>query len=152
MSDTAQNYQKLISDALQKQMVILGRQITLAKARHVPGLSINDDGQVTDMADDPQKVVIQFLEEFRELSSPLVKKTMQPLLNAVLPTAPPPTETVETETGMPKPLPNLEPQQEASHQPASQAPEQHMQNKPEHPAEQQERKEDEHEIKHEVNH
>lgn len=83
MSDTAQDYQQLLSHGLQKQMVILGKQIALAKARHVQGLTVNDDGQVTGINEDPKKVVAQFLQEFRELSAPLVTKTMEPLLEVI---------------------------------------------------------------------
>ncbi|MGH7203290.1 MAG: hypothetical protein ACREHC_02500 [Candidatus Levyibacteriota bacterium] len=122
MTDTAQNYQKLLSEALQKQMIILGRQITLAKARHVLGLSLNPDGQVAAISGDPQKVVIQFLEEFRELSSPLVKKTMQPLLNIVLPPSPQQLEeTTVASQDLPTALPDFE-KEDAPHD----------QNQPEH--------------------
>ncbi|MGI8419475.1 MAG: hypothetical protein ACR2LN_02415 [Candidatus Levyibacteriota bacterium] len=125
MSDTALNYPKLLSEALQKQMIILGRQITLAKARHVSGLSINAEGQVTDITDDPQKVVIQFLEEFRELSSPLVKKTMKPLLNVVLSTSPQqPEENTEVSQELPTALPDIE-KEEVPHK-ENQTPEQQV--------------------------
>ncbi len=65
-------------------MVILGSTITLAKAKHVNGLSVADDGRVTSIDGNPQKVSIKLLEEFRELSPLMVKKTMKPLLNAIL--------------------------------------------------------------------
>lgn len=106
MSDTAQDYQKLISDALQKQMVILGRQVTLLKARNVQGLSISDDGLSVTISGDPQKVITQFLGQFRELSSPLVKKTMQPLLNAALPIIP---QTMDKAPGAPEALVSITP-------------------------------------------
>lgn len=86
MSETAQFYQKLLDDAIRKQMTILGPQITLLKARNVIGLTVTDDGKVATMADNAEEVVTRFIEEFRELSSPLVKKTMQPLLSAIGPT------------------------------------------------------------------
>ena len=90
MSDTAQSqdYQKLISDVLQKQFTILGKQITLLKARKVTGLKVSDDGRVTEIEGDPKEAINQLLQAFRELSSPLVKKTMQPLLRVVIPVNP----------------------------------------------------------------
>lgn len=91
MNDTAIDYQKLLTDTLQKQMVILGPTITLAKARHVAGLNIADDGRVISIEGHPQEVSIKLLEQFRELSPLMVKKTMKPLLNAIIssyPTAP----------------------------------------------------------------
>lgn len=81
--DTAQLYQKLLTDAVRKQIIILGKEITLLKAREIPGISVTDDGTVAFLKENNVEVVTQFLEEFREISSPLVKKTMQPLLSAL---------------------------------------------------------------------
>jgi len=85
MNDAAQLYQKLLEDAIRKQMTILGPQIALVKARNVNGLTVTDDGKVAALPDNAEDIVRQFLEEFREISSPLVKKTMQPLLSAIGP-------------------------------------------------------------------
>jgi hypothetical protein len=139
MSDTAQDYQKLISDALQKQMVILGRQITLLKARNVPGLSVSDDGRSVTISGEPQQVITQFLGQFRELSSPLVKKTMQPLLSIALPTLPqatalPPAPASESKPNEPMHVDH----------PAEAKPEQHHET----PHEVQERKEEGQETQH----
>jgi hypothetical protein len=83
MSDAAQLYQKLLTDAIRKQMVILGPEIALLKARTVSGLTVTDDGTVASLGAKPEDIVTRFLAEFRDLSTPLVKKTMQPLLNAL---------------------------------------------------------------------
>jgi hypothetical protein len=83
--DTAQLYQKLLNDAIRKQVTILGRHIVLMKVRNVSGLTISDDGTVLAISGKPEDVVTRFIEEFRELSSPLVKKTMQPLLSSLSP-------------------------------------------------------------------
>ena len=83
MSDAAQLYQKLLTDAIRKQIVILGPQITLTKSRNVPGLTVSEDGTVASLGPNPEETVTRFLEEFRELSAPLVRKTMQPLLSAL---------------------------------------------------------------------
>lgn len=86
MSDTtAQEVQKLLTDAIRKQMIILGPQITLLKTRNVHSLTITDDGAVVGINGNPQTAVTQFLEQFRDLSAPLVKKTMQPLLSTISP-------------------------------------------------------------------
>jgi hypothetical protein len=108
MPDTAQaqDYQKLLSDVLQKQITILGRQITLLKARKVAGLKVNDDGHVTEITGDPKEIINQLLQEFRELSSPLVKKTMQPLLQIVIP-ADTNASVDQTSQSANKPLPDL---------------------------------------------
>jgi len=81
-NDPALDYKQLLTDAIHKQIIILGNTITLTKA---------DDGTVTATSPHPQNDITLFLEQFRDLSAPLVKKTMQPLLNAVTP-APNPTQ------------------------------------------------------------
>ena len=90
-NDPALDYKQLLTDAIHKQIIILGNTITLTKARAIPGLTITDDGTVTATSPHPQNDITLFLEQFRDLSAPLVKKTMQPLLNAVTP-APNPTQ------------------------------------------------------------
>ena len=96
--DTAQLYQKLLNDAIRKQVIILGRQIVLMKVRNISGVTVSDDGTILGMSGKPEDIVTRFVEEFRELSSPLVKKTMQPLLSALTPvTQPQPIPEVKQE-------------------------------------------------------
>lgn len=103
---TAQDYQALITEVIKKQIVILGPDITLAKARNVAGLTIGNDGTVTGLAGDPQVIIQALIDQFVQLSGLIVKKTMEPLLmntasNAAaaaaapqqpLPAAPPPVQ------------------------------------------------------------
>jgi hypothetical protein len=123
MSDTAQShdYQKLISDVLQKQFTILGKQITLLRAQEVEELEITDDGHVTAIHGDPQEAITHLVAQFQELSFPLVEKTMQPLLHVenepVVETSAPQEELTDV-----KPLPDLhaqpepQPQQQPTHE------------------------------------
>lgn len=80
----AQNtdYKKLLTEVIQKQMVILGPSISLAKARNVKGLAVADDGTVTDMKGPPQVLIQGLIDQFVQLSGLIVKKTMEPLLSA----------------------------------------------------------------------
>ncbi len=75
------DYQKLLTELIKKQIIILGPDITLAKARNVPGLTIADDGSVTEMKGNPQEMIQMLIEQFVELSGMIVKKTMEPLLS-----------------------------------------------------------------------
>jgi len=77
-----QDYKKLLTDVIKKQIVILGPQITLAKARNVKGLTIADDGTVTEMQGPPQELIQSLIDQFVQLSGLIVKKTMEPLLSA----------------------------------------------------------------------
>ena len=73
-------YQKLLTDVIKKQIVILGPAITLVKARNVKGLTVTDDGTVTQIVGSPKEITQNLIGEFMELSGLIVKKTMEPLL------------------------------------------------------------------------
>jgi len=103
MNATVQESQKLLTEAIQKQMLILGPEITLLKARSITGLNISDDGTVTSIVGNVGEIITHFLEQFRELSSPLVKKTMQPLFNIASATAP---ATIPVPATISQPIPN----------------------------------------------
>lgn len=91
-----QDYQKLFTDVIKKQIILLGPNITLAKARNVKGLMVSDDGTVTAINGNPQEMIQALIDQFVQLSGLIVKKTMEPLLSAkagvVIPT--PQTTTV----------------------------------------------------------
>ncbi|MBI2074686.1 MAG: hypothetical protein HYT83_02485 [Candidatus Levybacteria bacterium] len=74
------DHKKLLTEVIKKQIVILGPDITLAKARNVEGLTITDDGTVTNIMGDPQQITQKLIEQFMELSGLIVRKTMEPLL------------------------------------------------------------------------
>ncbi len=76
------DYKKLLTEVIQKQMVILGPSISLAKARNVKGLAVDDSGTVTDIQGPPQVLIQGLIDQFVQLSGLIVKKTMEPLLSA----------------------------------------------------------------------
>lgn len=80
MQPTTPDYKKILTEILHKQILILGGQLTLMKARKVEGLTIDDTGTVTNATGDLPTVTTHFLNEFRDLSKNLVQATMQPLL------------------------------------------------------------------------
>ncbi len=75
------DYKTLLTQVIQKQMVILGPTITLAKARNVKGLTVADDGTVTGIQGQPQETIQALIDQFVQLSGLIVKKTMEPLLS-----------------------------------------------------------------------
>jgi len=75
------DYKKLLTEVIQKQMVILGPSITLAKARNVKGLTVADDGTVINIEGQPQELIQGLIDQFVQLSGLIVKKTMEPLLS-----------------------------------------------------------------------
>ena len=80
-SMSSQDYKKLFTEVIKKQIVLLGPNITLAKARNVKGLTVLDDGTVSEINGNPQELIQALIEQFVQLSGLIVKKTMEPLLN-----------------------------------------------------------------------
>ena len=80
------DYKKLLTEVIQKQMVILGPSIALAKARNVKGLTVGEDGTVVNIDGQPQELIQGLIDQFVQLSGLIVKKTMEPLL-ALYPSA-----------------------------------------------------------------
>lgn len=68
MLPTDQEYRKLLSEAIQKQIVLLGPSITLAKARSIHGMKISNDGTVTSFSGDRKEISDGLIEKFSELS------------------------------------------------------------------------------------
>ena len=73
-------YQKMLTDLIQKQMVVLGPNIALDKARKVPGLKIADDGEVLEISGDQQMVVKGVANEYMALSGQIAQMTLNSLL------------------------------------------------------------------------
>ncbi len=78
--NSEKDYINILSEVVKKQLAILGPQISLARARSVPGLVVLDDGTVTSFQGSPQIVMQNLVDRFMELSGLIVKKTMEPLL------------------------------------------------------------------------
>lgn len=74
------NYKKMLSDLIKKQMVMLGPNIALDKARNVPGLKVDDSGQVLDMDGDPHLVLKGVANEYMTLSGQIAQMTLNILL------------------------------------------------------------------------
>lgn len=101
-STNPNDYKKVLTEVIQKQMVILGPLITLAKARNVKGLTVSDDGTVTEISGPPQELIQSLIDQFVQLSGLIVKKTMEPLLanypdGVPIPTIPQPQPTEPTQ-------------------------------------------------------
>lgn len=110
--ETDGDHQKLLTEVIKKQIIILGPDITLAKARNVPGLTVADDGTVTQISGDPKEVTQKLIEQFMELSGLIVKKTMEPLLANYpgLATKEMAQQPIQPQTPQPPPQPQPQPQ------------------------------------------
>lgn len=79
MSD-AGDYKSLLTDLIKKQMVMLGPNLVLSKARQVQGLTVGDDGAVSVIAGDPQVALQALANEFMKLSGQIAQMTLDTLL------------------------------------------------------------------------
>jgi hypothetical protein len=79
MSDT-QNYKNVIDEIIAKQIVILGPDIVMLKARNVPGLTVSADGKVENIEGDAQQVLQNLVNEYVNLSGQIVKNILNPVL------------------------------------------------------------------------
>ncbi|OGL87628.1 hypothetical protein A3I42_03760 [Candidatus Uhrbacteria bacterium RIFCSPLOWO2_02_FULL_49_11] len=81
MTESRIEYQNLLTELIKKQVVILGPDIAVMKARNVSGLTVADDGTVTQMNGNPVDLINQLIEQYVSLSGLIVKKAMEPLLS-----------------------------------------------------------------------
>jgi len=79
MSDSEQ-YKQMLTDLIQKQMVVLGPNIALDKARKVPGLKVADDGLVMEIVGDPQIILKGVANEYMQLSGQIAQMTLNSLV------------------------------------------------------------------------
>lgn len=80
MAEDIESYKKMLSDLIKKQMVILGPNIALDKARIVTGLVVSDVGDVTDIVGDPKLVLKGVANEYMTLSGQIAQMTLNTLL------------------------------------------------------------------------
>ncbi|MBU0613111.1 hypothetical protein KKB10_03785 [Patescibacteria group bacterium] len=73
-------YKMIMSEMIKKQVVILGPDIAIMKAKNVKELVVGADGEVTEINGDAQAVLQKLIDEYVALSGLIVKKTMEPLL------------------------------------------------------------------------
>jgi len=74
--DQTQEYTALIGEIIKKQTVILGPQIAIVKARSVPGLIVDDAGNVTSVGGDPKEALQKLVDQYVELSGQIVKNAL----------------------------------------------------------------------------
>lgn len=61
-------------------MVMLGPNVALGQARKVAGLTISDDGTVTQITGDPQQVLASVAKQFMALSGAIAQMTLESII------------------------------------------------------------------------
>jgi hypothetical protein len=75
-----EQYKQMLTDLIKKQMVVLGPNIALDKARKVTGLKVSDDGNVMSVEGDPQLVLKGVANEYMQLSGQIAQMTLNSLV------------------------------------------------------------------------
>jgi len=73
-------YNKVLSEVIKQQILILGPDIAVLKAHNVGGLKVSDSGEVIAIKGDPRDALKSLIDEYVSLSGLIVKKAMEPLL------------------------------------------------------------------------
>ncbi len=76
MEYSGEDYKKVLTSLIQKQMLILGPNIALDRARAVAGLTVKNDGVVLDMDGDPQMVFKGVVSQYEALSGQVTKMVL----------------------------------------------------------------------------
>ena len=69
-------YKALLSEIIAKQSIILGPEISVLKARNVPGITVSDNGVVTAITGDYRMVLEKLVDEYVALSGMIVKNAL----------------------------------------------------------------------------
>lgn len=76
-----EQYKTLLTEIVKKQVVILGPDIAVLKARNVKELTISQDGTVTDVQGDPSAALQKLINEYVSLSGLIVKNIVGTIMN-----------------------------------------------------------------------
>ena len=73
---TPEEYKQILSEIIKKQAIILGPQIAVLKAKNVPGLSVLESGEVTQVSGDPGQALQKLIDEYVSLSGEIVRNAV----------------------------------------------------------------------------
>lgn len=76
MEPTNEDYKQMLTEIIKKQIVILGPQIAVLKARGVQGLEVTDGGEVTKISGPEQTILQKLIDEYVALSGEIVKNAV----------------------------------------------------------------------------
>jgi len=77
---TEEDYRALMTDLIKKQMIMLGPNLVLSKARKVSGLTVLNDGTVQKVSVDPGQALGELTNAFMTLSGQIAQMTLDTLL------------------------------------------------------------------------
>ncbi|TSA46018.1 hypothetical protein D4R52_01300 [bacterium] len=75
----AEDYKKLVTEIITKQIDILGPDMAVRRAKNVAGLEVRDDGTVVAIQGDPDTVLRELVDQYITLSGQIVKNILGPI-------------------------------------------------------------------------
>lgn len=69
-------YKALMSEVIKKQIVILGPQIAVFRARSVAAIEVDDTGSITNITGDPSDALEKLINAYVELSGQIVRNAL----------------------------------------------------------------------------
>ncbi len=77
---TKEEYISLFNEIIERQIVVLGPDISVIIAKKVEGLKFSDEGKVIDFSGEPKDILQSLINGYVNLSGLIVRKTIEPLL------------------------------------------------------------------------
>ncbi|MBU1017199.1 MAG: hypothetical protein ABIJ36_01440 [Patescibacteria group bacterium] len=78
--DDNNDYKKAITEIVQKQIVVLGPDIAILKAKNIEGLEVNDKGEATGFKGNPKEILQGIVDEYLSLSGLVFRNVLAPIL------------------------------------------------------------------------
>ncbi|MEK7459806.1 MAG: hypothetical protein AAB636_01945 [Patescibacteria group bacterium] len=75
-TENNEKYKALLSEIIAKQSIILGPEISVLKARNVSGITVSDNGVVTEISGDYRQILEKLVDEYVALSGMIVKNAL----------------------------------------------------------------------------
>jgi hypothetical protein len=77
----AQQYKKFLTELVRRHMVIFGANISREIASSIPGLTVDDTGEVTEITGKPLAALQKLISRYQELSEPVALLQFRLLLD-----------------------------------------------------------------------
>ena len=77
----AQQYKKFLTELVRRHMVIFGANIAKEIASSIPGLTVDANGEVTEITGQPLSALQKLVSKYQELSEPVALLQFRILLN-----------------------------------------------------------------------
>ncbi len=78
---TTEDYKDFLTQYLRKQIVMLGPNVAISASRKIPGLGLNEKGEVVSLSGDAQVILNETLSQFKSLCGNVGQKSLDSLFD-----------------------------------------------------------------------